>query len=172
MVELIGFLKSREGMSQFENACEKPCFISMPNDERLKTITAMSRTLGRWEAEWREICTFDCREQNENDNVGAPRLAAHWRLGEKHQKCSDYEVIKPNLRQAKTPPLAGYSEFGHHWYALQCMLLQEATNSESQLRLSLARSSPPHRFLCHVLSIHNRQLLERLFFLRWLLSGP
>jgi hypothetical protein len=54
----------------------------MPNDERLKTITAMSRTLGRWEAEWREICTFDCREQNDNDNVGAPRLAAHWRLGE------------------------------------------------------------------------------------------
>ncbi len=41
----------------------------------------MSRTLRGWEAEWREICTFDCREQKDNDNIGAPRLAAHWQLG-------------------------------------------------------------------------------------------
>jgi len=50
--------------------------MSMSNDDRLKIITAISRTLGRWEAEWREICILDCREQNDNDNVGAPRLAA------------------------------------------------------------------------------------------------
>ncbi len=50
----------------------------------------------------REICTLDCREQNDNDNVEAPRQAAHWRLGEKRQKSQDYEVIKSNLRQAKT----------------------------------------------------------------------
>jgi len=33
-------------MSQFENKCERPRFISMSNDERLQKITAMSEPWG------------------------------------------------------------------------------------------------------------------------------
>ena len=111
MVELIGILMSKKGMSQLKMRARdhalylypimkdskrafKPLSChnttaasryraSMPSGlcSLCMTITALSRTLGR-EANGEKFAHSIAGSKNNSDNAGAPRLAVHWRLGE------------------------------------------------------------------------------------------